>query len=307
MTFNASVNPDNAHFSQSGSILSLDATVPLSYATDAGSATASSHVLNILGTAGASTSGSGNTITVEGTDVSVTPDPFDPTQLFLPENAIETFFWQLPYQNYRTGNYMNGRYNGPITNATMLEDLSSYPQCGGRLGIVTLNTSPGTAKLSTITGWGYGTYWSDLVTSWGDQAFGFDIYIDQISNWGAGATAFFGCTSNNQNEEPDRGMYFFASLDEGPNWFIRYRTDSGSAPQSTDTGVPVAVGWVKLALAMDQAITTVEYFIEGVSVGSFTGVTTDGNLRIPTIAQYANRAEILVDTIYYLNNANSYI
>jgi hypothetical protein len=97
-------------------------------------------------------------------------------------------------------------------------------------------------------------------------------------------------------------------LNEGPNWFIRSRTDSGSSPQSTDTGVPIAVGWVKLALALAKDISEVEYFIEGTSVGSFTtDLSIDGNVRNPVISTYLNKAEILVDTLYYLNDANSYI
>jgi hypothetical protein len=313
MTFNASVNPDNSHFSQSGSILSLKGNVPLTYATDAGSAAAASHVLNILGTAGASTSASGNTITVSATSSSISPDPFDPSSLFLPENVLNHCWtdigWSAPASAVQDGT--DGW--GIIISGTaeLVDDFTTYTQCGGRLGVISLNPTPGSTNSASIERGDTGLYWTNTSDQQSNAAVGWDFYIDQVADWGASGELWFfiGTASlSGLASSAVTGVDIYAKRATSANWSIRCRGTPGGALTTTNTGVAIGTGWHKVAIAFNKTGTLIECFLDNASLGTFTtDLPIDQTNPSYKIQVKSNKAQVLLDTIYYLNDANEYI
>jgi hypothetical protein len=314
MTFNASVNPDNTHFSQSGSILSLKGNVPLTYATDAGSAAAASHVLNVLGTAGASTSASGNTITVSATSSSVSPDPFDPSSLFLPENVLNHCWtdigWSAPASAVQDGT--DGWGIGISGTAELVDDFTTYTQCGGRLGVISLNPSPGSTNDCTIRRGDTGLYWTNTSDQQSNAAVGWDFYIDQVADWGVNGELWFfigaAVVSSMAVSSVKTGVQIYAKQSSSPNWFIQCRATPGGALTSTNTGIAIGTGWHKVAIAFNKTGTLIECFLDNSSLGTFsTNLPIDQTNPEFAMRSRDNKAQVLLDTIYYLNDANEYI
>lgn len=312
MTFNGSVNPDNTHFSQSGSILSLNGSVPLTYATDAGSAAASAHVLNILGTAGSSTSASGNTLTISATSSSVSPDPFDPNSLFLPENVLNDLWVDTGWTGTDVTDGVDGLGLSISGITELVDDFTTYTQCGGRMGVVSMNTTPGSTNDAAISRTSTGMYWTNTSDQQSNAAVGWDFYIDQVADWGASGELWFVIGTSTSgglaSTTSATGVDIYAKIATSANWVLRWRGSPGASLNTTNTGIPVATGWHKVAIAFNKAGTLIECFLDGSSLGTITtDLPIDQTNPSYKIQVKSNKAQVLLDTIYYLNDANEYI
>jgi hypothetical protein len=288
----------------------LKGNIPLTYATDAGSATASSHVLNVLGTAGASTSGATDTITISASGSSVSPDPFDPYSIFLPENVLNDCWTDTGWAATDVVDGVDGLNLYIQGTSELVDDFSTYTQCGGRLGVISMNPSPGSTNDCLLQRTSTGLYWTNTSDQQSNVAIGWDFYVDQIADWGASGELIFavGSSGGLTGSATSTGAAIYAKLATSGNWFIQTRGIPGDPLTSTDTGIAVGTGWHKVAICFAKAGDVIQYFLDGTSLGTITtNLPIDQTAPAFTIRQKSNKAQILIDTLYYLNDANEYI
>jgi hypothetical protein len=82
----------------------------------------------------------------------------------------------------------------------------------------------------------------------------------------------------------------------------------GAALTSTNTGIAIGTGWHKVAIAFSKDGALVECFLDAASLGTFTSnLPIDQTNPSYKVRVKDNKAQVLIDTIYYLNDANEYI
>jgi hypothetical protein len=99
-----------------------------------------------------------------------------------------------------------------------------------------------------------------------------DIYITTLSDGTDTYTLRFGFGDSMVGAPTDGAYFLYTNAGGGsptPNWYRN--TVSNTTLTSTDTGVAVVAGaWIRLKAVVNAAGTSVEYFINGVSVGTNT-------------------------------------
>lgn len=130
-----------------------------------------------------------------------------------------------------------------------------------------------------------------LKTGGGILTFETLINIETLATTLQDYTATFGIGDNGnaKTRDHDHGIYFKYDRSVSTNWLIRTAKDS--VITSTTTSVTVATGWTKLKFVINAAATSVEFFINGVSVGTITT-----NIPQPTPA--SNPADEVITPIY---------
>ena len=90
----------------------------------------------------------------------------------------------------------------------------------------------------------------------------------------------------------------------GVNWHMA--TSNGSAETETDSGTAMTADWVRLRFEVNQALTSVEYFIDGASVGTVTATIpnsgTDLMYPIMGIKKSVGTTEAVMRTDYIGTN-----
>lgn len=224
---------------------SIPATVATEYVTDSGSAVPAANILNVVGGAGISTSGAGNTVTI-----TTTQNPMNVLELvddFIPHN---TGFGQLDWRT--NGNNVDDQLNGTALHPGLIEttnaansgiylaSTSNYPFVLGN-GEFTLNV-----VLDLVT----------LGTAINDYTFRFGLGNTQLSAITDGVFISYNRSVN------------------GGNWVGNCMTASVSS--TSNSTIPVTTGFVNLGIVINAAATNVTFSVNGVQFAS--AVTTN----IPT-------------------------
>lgn len=95
-----------------------------------------------------------------------------------------------------------------------------------------------------------------------------EIIIPTLSTAGEEYDIYFGFMDSFAGTAPVDGAYFHYDRNTSVNWLRG--TASNSTATETDSGTAVGTGWTKLKIVVNTAATSVEFFINGVSVGSNT-------------------------------------
>jgi hypothetical protein len=132
--------------------------------------------------------------------------------------------------------------------------------------LYTGTTTTGYSCLASCTG----DYVRSLLFGAGTYTLEEDIYIGTLSNGTDTYTIRFGFGDIANGTDFVDGAYFeYSDVGSTPNW---YRcTASNSTRTKTSTGVAAVAGaWMRLKVVVNSAGTSVEYFINGISVGVVT-------------------------------------
>jgi len=94
-----------------------------------------------------------------------------------------------------------------------------------------------------------------------------DIYITNLSTLAETYTLRFGWGDSASGDFTDGAYFEYSDAGATPNWYKC--TASNSVPTKTDTGVAAVAGaWTRLKVVVNADGTSVEYFINGISVGT---------------------------------------
>lgn len=236
--------------SQAGDINSTNTVIPsdvaIDYVTDSGTAIASANILNVLGGNNTSTSGSGNTITINSA--------FKPNkEVTLSDDFFENFtgVGELNWGAI-AGHFINGTSTNP--GIYVIED-------GTSAGVM-LNANNA----------------FNLALGSGAVTVNFVIDLVALSTAGNRYTVTAGlmqATSGASFGTPTQGVYLtYADNVNGGNWLLNCNTSS--VITSVDSGVAASTGFVNLGFTVNAAGTSVSFTINGTAVG--TAITTN----IPT-------------------------
>jgi len=140
--------------------------------------------------------------------------------------------------------------------------VSPYPSTALRPGIQRLDTG------TTISGYAVlhlNIYYYNFLFGAGVYTLETDIYISNLSTVTETYTLRFGFGDNISGDMVDGAYFEYTNTGSTPNW---YRcTASNSTRTKTDTGVAAAAGtWTRLKVVVNANGTSVEFFINGVSV-----------------------------------------
>jgi len=138
-----------------------------------------------------------------------------------------------------------------------------------RPGILSLATGTTNAGYANITAGGSVTPASFLFGA-GIYTIEDDIWINNLSDGTDTYVLRFGFGDLGTGTPVDGAYFYYTDIGGGgatPNWYRN--TVSNSVLTSTDTGVAVVAGsWIRLKAVVNSDATSVEYFINGTSVGS---------------------------------------
>jgi hypothetical protein len=235
--------------SQSGGISQLNVVpsdVAIDFVTDSGTAVASGHILNILGGSNASTSGSGNTITINSA--------FNPNkELTVVDDFITNF---------------NGVGYGSLIWAPLVVGVGVNPTNG-------TSTHPGLLLVNTgYAGTVAGVVLSELSTEnfaigAGQISANFVLNLITLSTIGNRYTVYFGLTNNSSSVVgvPSEGVYFTYNDNINSGNWVRNCT-AGGITTSVNTSIAATTSYVNLGMVINAAGTSVSFTINGVSAGS---------------------------------------
>ncbi len=149
-----------------------------------------------------------------------------------------------------------------------------YPSTALRIGILYLDTGTTNAGSAAIYP---NPYYTSFLFGGGVYTIEADIYINYLSTATETYTLRFGFGDSSTAAPTDGAYLRYTDVGGGtptPNWYKC--TVSNTSLTATDTEVAaVASAWTRLKVVVNAAATSVEYFINGTSVGVMT-------LTIPT-------------------------
>lgn len=216
---------------------------------DEGTSQGSATTLNFTGAGVSATVAAGEaTITISGSSL----DPANSTEIF------DDFYMHVAAAS---GDY--GPFWVIATAGAGSPEVDSIAGETNHPGIIECTTGTGTGSLAGIRlalrpilfgGGECSTEWLINIPTLSDATDEYDLYI--------GFTDAFGGTA------PVDGAYFKYDRNTSTNW-IR-GTSSNSTATETATSTAVATGWTKLKVVVNAGGTSVEYFVNGSSVGSNT-------------------------------------
>ncbi len=159
-------------------------------------------------------------------------------------------------------------YGVPIVSTALRPGIFGFETGSTNAGIASLSTGGTDSGIQFL--FGAGTYTLEA-----------DIYLEYLSTATETYTLRFGF-GDVYNAIPVDGAYFrYTDVGGGtptPNWYKC--TISNTSGTATDTGVAaVAAAWTRLKVVVNAAGTSVEYFINGVSVGVMTNTIPTGTGR----------------------------
>jgi hypothetical protein len=130
------------------------------------------------------------------------------------------------------------------------------------------------------------------VTTWAAR-----VLIETLSTI---AEEYIAAVGISLGESPgDRGVNFVYDRLTSPNWIMVCQDGGGTT--STPTAVPVTTGWVTLSAVVNAAATSVEFFINGVSVGTVVTNIPDGATEFLTTNFSASKSAGAADRTFYVD------
>lgn len=143
-------------------------------------------------------------------------------------------------------------------------------------GAPTIVGHPGLLQSTTgTTATGRSGFWaltSASGSSWkfgGGQRHGYLFRVDQLST-GTDEFSIRVGMGDSISAEPTEGLYFVYDRTVSVNWQLKSARLSSRSTASGGSSVPVAVGWVFVEWVANAAGTSVEGFVNGVSIGTVT-------------------------------------
>jgi hypothetical protein len=134
----------------------------------------------------------------------------------------------------------------------------------GILELTTGTTTTGSAAIIT----GYNSL-QHILFGEGVYTIEADLYITNLSTVTEAYTLRFGFGDSNSGDEVDGAYFEYTNVGSTPNWYKC--AASNSTRTKTDTAIAAVAGaWTRLKVVVNAAGTSVEYFINGVSVGVLT-------------------------------------
>jgi hypothetical protein len=289
MVFNSACNPNQSHFTQSGSVLSTVQTVATSYACDSGSAVPAFHVINVLGGSGITTSAAGSTITINAT--APDPDPDDQTLLFRAQNRL---VWRVENSGVQsTGNGGQNAFGRFGQSVGMGNSVAPY-YYGRQFGMHLYFPNVGI--------WGlHPTYIGDYEIAWGIvKKFKF------ASGWGTNRYCYVGLHDSPNPLLPDNGAIFY--MDPTNSSYYICKTSSGGVTTSTTTSVAITTDPIKMAIVVDSGATQIDFYLAGSLVASHsTNLPSTSTALYWTMYQQSDSLSLALrntfdfDQIYFSN------
>ena len=224
--------------SQSGSLVASSGTVPSNvaqaYITDAGTAIPSANVLNVLGSGGTSTSGSGNTVTIFSSPLSPLAN-VSMVDDFI--NGGNLYGW--------SNSGFTGNANGTVDNPGLLKNSDVTP------AYITLSSQYHAFVL------GGGTLSANFVFKFG-----------ALSAVGNSYTAYVGLITNSGGAPTETDGVYFSYTDgvNSGNWVLN--CSNSSVTTSVNTSTAASTSYVNLGVVINAAGTSATFFIDGVQVGT---------------------------------------
>ena len=299
MVFNSACNPNQSHFTQSGSVLSTVQTVATSYACDSGTATPAANILNIVGGTGVTTSAAGSTITINASGNS--NDPTDQTWLFQWANSVVDLFIPNSDPNHApkiaNAQWVNSQ-NFAFENFTYMTDY--------RVGRIFLSKSghstDGGGSASTRTRNIYGV----LPIYLGETTMAFGMVnayqSTDASKWPVGSYCYIGLagTATPTPLVPQTGAYFLFDMNTSTN--IICITSNGGVSTSTTSSVPIPSTMTKLSIVINDAVDQIDFYISGTLVASHTtNLPTNSQALYWTLSKYLVGTNLVFDQLFFNN------
>jgi hypothetical protein len=256
--------------SQSGPILggssSIPSNVAQAYATNSGTAIPAANILNVVGSGATTTSGSGNTLTIN------TPLPFTP-------NSTVTMYEEFCGYFVNTGQYVgqlgiiiSGSISQAFTTATTTSNShpgvihSSEISAADSFKLI-LMAHPSPIANNFILGGGIlSINWIVNIATLSDVTNAYTLYVG-LGNATASAS------------EPTDGVYFaYTHATNSGNWVGK--TSNASSRSSANSSDAVSAGaWVNLGITVNADATSVSFYVNGVEIANSPLAT-----NIPTVA-----------------------
>jgi hypothetical protein len=178
---------------------------------------------------------------------------------------------------------------------------------GGHLGVARI--ASGTAVASTAALAWSGALANAIVLGTGESAYVSLIRLPILATVANDYILRIGLGTSTSADHTD-GVYFEYNRATSANWICK--TASQSTRTSTTTSVAVAINtWIKLEWRCNSAGTSVEFFINGVSVATITtniptvtGKGCGGNFQIVNVAGTLAR-ECFIDYFYFTKSFTS--
>lgn len=249
--------------SQAGILNDAGAIIPGSVAeafvTDSGTAIPVLNVLNVVGTNGATTSGSGSTVTI---------NPFNPNRSI---NISDDF---IGVETALTSTALNSQLSWFDASAS---GFIPSPTIGdsGHWGVIG-NQAFAAFNAGIFLGNNVGAIDNQLILGGGAITLNWVVKIAVLSTGGSRYTLRLGL-GDTRNADQANGLYFeYSDNINSGNWV--YKSAAGSVRTTSNSSTLVTTGYHNFQITINAAASTVSYSVDGVSLG--TNITTN----IPTLA-----------------------
>lgn len=208
---------------------------------------------------------SGNVLTSDGTNFVSSPAAGGLSSLVTTPEFFDDFVW-----------------NSTITNSIGELGWSSSAASTGLVINRFVSTNPGVCELSTGAGSTArvainGTS-NDVSCGSGVLTFTTSVILPTLSDGTDTYKVFIGLYSLTTMATSGKGVYFtYTNGENSGHWTLNTSNNAGSNT-TADSGVAASTSWVKLSFVVNAAATSVEFFINGSSVGTIVATipqTTD--------------------------------
>ena len=259
----------------------IPGSVPIIFVENSGTATASSNILNVLGSNGITTSGSGNTITISN---STNPLPNSVI------NIVEDF---LPY-GLAGASGLNGTI-GWYALGTGVGNRTTVSNAHPGIAAFTSVSAPNTSGIYLNDGAPHGMF----IMGGGVLSANWVINLTTLSTGTNRYQMSLGLSDISSGVSLTNGIYFtYQDNVNGGNWVGN--CTSGNVTTSLNSAIAGSTNFINLGFTVNAAGTSVNFIINGTSFGSI--VT---NIPLAAINPYAictgilgNTAASIVDLFY---------